>query len=78
MSFPLTTSALLLVAAQIIQYSGNTDIKDTIIRNKYIPNFLILITLITHFHLQECQKGNQNQNQEGHRCRVSEIRYILK
>ena len=56
------TSALLFVAALTIQYSGNTEIKDTIHKNRYIPNFLNLVTLITYFHLQECQNSNQNQN----------------
>ena len=59
---PLDTSTLLLVAATIIQYKGNTEMRETMVKNAYARNFFPLVTLITYLHLYICKNCHQDQD----------------
>lgn len=61
-SVPLVTSTLLLVAATIIQYKGNTEMTETTVKNAYAINFFPLVTLITYLHLYICKNCHQDQD----------------
>jgi len=60
---PLDTSVDVLVAAEIIQYNGNTEINDTMIRKIYVginllwiaDLFFFSVTCITYFQVDKGQ-----------------------
>ena len=66
---PRDTSVDVFVAAEIIQYSGNTEIKDTIPRKIYVGINLLwiidllfcLVTRITYFQVDKCKHSYHDE-----------------
>ena len=82
---PRDTSVEVLVAAEIIQYSGNTEKNDTMIRKIYvgisllwIADLFFLVTSITYFQVDKCQNRYHNKDNKGHCCCISEVRHVDK
>ena len=73
-SVPLAMSIDLLVAADIIQKNGNTEMNETITRKMYegISLFCIddpcffLVTLVTYFQIDKCQYSNHDEYDNRH------------
>ena len=69
---PRDTSVDVFVAAEIIQYSGNTEIKDTIPRKIYVGINLLwiidllfcLVTRITYFQVDKCKDRYHDKDQK--------------
>ena len=77
---PLETSTLLLVAEETIQNSGKTETKDAMIKNAYVSIFLnlFLVTLITYFHLKQCQDCHQYKHNVGNSSCISKLWRVQK
>ena len=82
---PRDTSVEVLVAAEIIQYSGNTEKNDTMIRKIYvgisllwIADLFFLVTSITYFQVDKCQNRYHDKDNKGHCCCISKVRDVDK
>ena len=82
---PRDTSVEVLVAAEIIQYSGKTEKNDTMIRKMYvginllwIADLFFLVTSITYFQVDKCQNRYHDKDNKGHCCCISKVRHVDK